>query len=54
MSYLVPATYMIDISRGIILRGAGFLEVWGNALALLAFGIVVLGIAVKRFGKMVA
>jgi ABC-2 type transport system permease protein len=54
LSFLVPATYMVNISRGIILRGAGFLEVWPNVAALAVFGVVVLFIAVKRFGKMMA
>jgi ABC-2 type transport system permease protein len=53
LSYFVPATYMIDIFRGIILRGAGFSQIWVNALALLAMGILVLTIAAKRFSKMV-
>lgn len=53
MSYLVPATYMIDISRGVILRGAGFAELWINTLALLAMGITVLLLASRRFRKMI-
>jgi ABC-2 type transport system permease protein len=53
MSYFVPATYMIDTFRGIILRGAGFLDLWVNAAVLAFMGIVVLLIAAKRFGKMI-
>jgi ABC-2 type transport system permease protein len=53
MSHAVPATYMIDTFRGIILRGAGFVELWTNALVLFLMGVAVLLIAAKRFGKMV-
>jgi ABC-2 type transport system permease protein len=54
ISFLIPATYMVNISRGIILRGAGFMDLWPNVAALVVIGVVVLAIAVKRFGKMVA
>jgi ABC-2 type transport system permease protein len=53
MSYLVPATYMIDTFRGIILRGAGFMDLWFNAAVLAFMGVAVLFIAAKRFGKMI-
>jgi ABC-2 type transport system permease protein len=53
LSYFVPATYMIDIFRGIILRGAGFTQIWTSALALLTMGILVLLLAAKKFSKMV-
>lgn len=52
LSFLVPATYMIDTFRGVILRGAGIMELWQNALALSVMGVTVLLIAAKRFGKM--
>jgi ABC-2 type transport system permease protein len=53
MSYLVPATYMIDIFRGIILRGAGLAQLWPQALALVVMGVTVLLIAARRFSRMV-
>jgi ABC-2 type transport system permease protein len=53
MSYLVPATYMIDIFRGVILRGAGIAELWKQALVLLIMGISVLLIAARRFSRMI-
>jgi ABC-2 type transport system permease protein len=53
MSYLVPATYMIDTFRGIILRGAGFFDLWLNAAVLAFMGVAVLLLAAKRFGKMI-
>jgi ABC-2 type transport system permease protein len=53
LSYLVPATYIIDTFRGIILRGATFLDLWVNAAVLAVMGVVVLFIAARRFGKMI-
>src|SRR5262244_429157 len=53
MSFCLPATYMMDISRGIILRGAGLFELWGNALILLLMGIGVLLVAARNFKKMI-
>ncbi len=48
---VVPATYFIQILRGIILRGAGFADLWFQGACLLAMGIVVIGVATARFQK---
>jgi ABC-2 type transport system permease protein len=53
MSYFVPATYMMNIARGIILRGAGLFELWGNAAMLLTIGLAVLLLAARNFKKMI-
>ncbi len=49
ISYLIPATYFINITRGIILRGAGWSHLWVDALALFAMGTLLLIIAARRF-----
>ena len=49
MSYFVPATYFINITRGIILRGAGWSHLWIDALALFAMGTLLLVVAARRF-----
>ncbi len=49
LSYFVPATYFINITRGIILRGAGWAHLWIDALALFAMGTILLVIAARRF-----
>lgn len=51
VSYIVPATYFIDIMRGIVLRGADFFDVIENFLALLGLGTLFVTLAVKRFKK---
>jgi ABC-2 type transport system permease protein len=49
LSYLVPASYFINITRGIILRGAGVRDLWTDALALFAMGTFLLFVAARRF-----
>jgi ABC-2 type transport system permease protein len=49
LSYFVPATYFIDITRGVILRGAGWAHLWIDAVALFLFGTMLLVIAARRF-----
>src|ERR1700692_681511 len=38
ISYLIPATNFINITRGVILRGATIVHLWPDALALFAMG----------------
>lgn len=49
LSYFVPATYFINITRGIILRGAGWTHLWLDALALFTMGTLLLILAARRF-----
>ena len=49
LSYLVPASYFINITRGIILRGAGIQHLWTDALALFTMGTFLLFMAARRF-----
>jgi drug efflux transport system permease protein len=51
-SHFVPATYMIQIARGVILRGAGLAQLWFNGLVLFVMGAGLLLVASKRFKKM--
>lgn len=51
ISRLIPATYYIQILRGIILRGAGFSELWMSAAVLAAMGCGSTLLAAKLFVK---
>lgn len=53
LSYFVPATYFIDITRGIILRGATFQHLWMDAAALFVMGTLLLIVAARRFSNKV-
>lgn len=50
-TYLIPLRYFLVILRGIFLKGVGLEAFWPLALALLAWGLVVLGLATLRSSK---
>jgi ABC-2 type transport system permease protein len=47
----LPLTHFVRLIRGVILRGANLLELWPDVLALLAFTVVVMSLAILRFRK---
>lgn len=49
ISRVIPATYYIRILRGIILRGAGVRELWGDAAVLVAMGWAAVMLAAWQF-----
>ncbi|SEG24044.1 ABC-2 type transport system permease protein [Bryocella elongata] len=49
VSRIIPATYYIQIVRGVILRGAGFAELWPNLLILTLMGIASIAFAARLF-----
>jgi len=51
ISRIVPSTYFIAILRGIILRGAGWAQLWPQAAALGAMGTVAVVLAARRFAR---
>jgi ABC-2 type transport system permease protein len=51
ISYCIPLSYFLDISRGIILKGIGMKYLWPDVAALFGFMIVLLSIAAARFKK---
>ena len=51
ISRIIPATYLIEISRGIILRGAGFFDLWEQALILSIMGVILTLISAMRFRR---
>jgi len=48
---IIPVTYFLEILRGIILRAAGWPELWRQSLILLGMGVAILAIAAARFQK---
>lgn len=51
VALLVPTTWLIDASRGVILRGAGWKELWPHAAILWGMAIGVLTVSIMRFRK---
>jgi ABC-2 type transport system permease protein len=54
ITYLIPLRYFVVILRGIFLKGVGLETLWPQALALFAWGTVILGLAVMRSSKRLA
>jgi ABC-2 type transport system permease protein len=48
VSKAIPATWLIEATRGVILRGAGLAELWVNAVVLWGMALAMLAIASSR------
>ena len=48
---VLPLTHFLRLIRGIMLRNAGLLDLWGDALALVVFTAVMMAGAILRFRK---
>ncbi len=51
ISHAVPTRYFFIIIRGIMLRGAGWSELWDQAASLVGLGALILALSVFRFHK---
>jgi ABC-2 type transport system permease protein len=51
LAEVLPLTHFLRIIRGVMLRGAGLLELWPDVLALVAFTVVMMTLAIVRFRK---
>ena len=54
LSLLSPLRYYMDVILGIFLKGAGMAELWPQAAALLAIGVMLFGIALSVFRRQLA
>ena len=54
VSFLIPVTYFIQILRGIVLRGADFVDLWPWSAGLATCCLVILLASVARFRKQIA
>lgn len=51
LAEVLPMTHFLRLIRGVMLRGAGLLELWPDVLALLAFTALMMTAAILRFRK---
>jgi ABC-2 type transport system permease protein len=51
MAQIFPTTWLIDAARGVILRGAGWPELWLHAVVLWAMGLTLFGLSMLKFRK---
>ena len=54
ISQVLPATHFISISRGIIIRGAGFMDLWPDVVALLILAAILVGGSTRAFRKTIS
>jgi len=54
ISYALPATHFIKIARGIVIRGATFMDLWEPVVALLAISAILIGVSARAFRKTVS
>lgn len=54
ISKVIPATHFIAISRGIVIRGAGFLDLWPNVAALLLISALLVAGSLRAFRKTIS
>ncbi len=54
LSYIIPARYMIDVLRGVLLRGNGIADLWPNVLALAVFAALMITVSIARFQRRLA
>jgi ABC-2 type transport system permease protein len=51
LAEVLPLTHFLRLVRGVMLRGAGLGGLWPDVLALLAFTVVMMTLAIARFRK---
>jgi ABC-2 type transport system permease protein len=54
VTYVVPARYYIDVTRGIFLKGVGLDALWVQAFSMIVFATVGIGLATAVFHKRIA
>jgi ABC-2 type transport system permease protein len=54
LSRVIPARYLVEGLRGILLKGNGPAVLWPELLALVAFAVVILAVATARFQRRLA
>jgi ABC-2 type transport system permease protein len=51
LTYINPVRYFMEIVRGIFLKGTGVTALWPQMMALLVYGVLILGLSALRFHK---
>jgi ABC-2 type transport system permease protein len=51
LTYLIPARYFVTVTRGIFLKGVGISVLWPQALFMVAYAALGLGLAARMFRK---
>ena len=51
LTYFIPLRYALVVLRASFLKGSGVLDLWVQLVAMLAFALLIFGVAVTRFQK---
>ena len=51
VSYIVPARYLVTVSKGIYLKGIGLKVLWPSALMLAGAAVFFVGMSIRKFVK---
>ncbi|HUS38911.1 MAG: ABC transporter permease [Pirellulales bacterium] len=54
LTFAIPVTYFLEILRGIVLRGADFIDLLPHVIGLIICCLVILGLSLSRFRKQLA
>jgi ABC-2 type transport system permease protein len=54
LSSVIPARYLVDSLRQVLLKGGGLDRIWDDLLAMALFAAVVLALATLRFKRRIA
>jgi ABC-2 type transport system permease protein len=49
----LPLTYFLTVMRGVLLKGVELSDVWRQALVLVGFAVLLVGMSVRLFSKTV-
>ena len=53
-TFVIPATYFVEMLRGVVLRGSDFIDLVPQVIGLVLCCVVILGLSVARFRKQLA
>ena len=49
LTYIIPPRYFITIIKAIMLKGAGFMDVWKETLVMFTMTAIFIGLSVLKF-----
>jgi ABC-2 type transport system permease protein len=54
LSHVIPARYLVDALRQVLLKGNGFSAIWTDLVAMAIFAVAVIALATRRFARRIA
>ncbi len=54
ISRIIPARYLVDALRQVLLKGNGLASIWEDLVAMLLFAVVIVALATRRFRRRIA